>query len=755
MTDRIINGAPMVLSLGAEDVTRRLALKQPIPTPQHFPKQYIFAADGTSESEPCTSAKAVLLYGAETFNVKGPYHNHSTNHAKGMVAKGNTIMYQRVIPDDAGPRANLTVYADVLPTDIPVYLRTEDGSLQLDSFEEPIQKTVTVGGTVTPVTTPGFKIKFIREVTTTKTSDTDPMAVGFGQRSQKTGSQSAPGIVMVATPRVDGNGDPVLDPFTGLQYIDQVPTSGTVTSVMYPIYEQEVPFQTSKGNNRGHRLTPISGSSNSTFIEKFIATNRALPYSMQALQRATPTSSATVLKTLFGEQEVIVSFKKDAVDPISGASLYAADAFVQSYQNLLDARYEIVHGPFKTMHVYQENIDSLLERFHAAEVPHITLSPDIANNIPANYDKYDFTSDPEDKYLFNMFTGKTTKGYTYNSLIFANDGVDVIQFGASTNIYCGGGSDGTMNNETFDELVIRQMNRYLDPSDPVQNAAWHNESIFYDSGLGVEAKLSLLNAMALRKDVKVVLGTYVDGEPVLTIAQEIARATMLRTAARFFPESTYFGTPTCRAEIYPYSGLIRGSDYQKRVPTTYDIGSIFAGYMGSSDGKWKTSGDPEGQYEGGNIVRTMYDIRHVWIPDMTRVRYWDIGLNFVLTEDRETFFWPAYKTVYDDDSSPLNNSLNTMALCTLNKKAQAVWRAFTGVSKFTNPQFLRKINDHFSKSVEGIFDGRYTITPEATKTEADLRRRFSWTLPVKMLCRDTNTVMTTYVQVLAESDTEA
>jgi hypothetical protein len=93
-----------------------------------------------------------------------------------------------------------------------------------------------------------------------------------------------------------------------------------------------------------------------------------------------------------------------------------------------------------------------------------------------------------------------------------------------------------------------------------------------------------------------------------------------------------------------------------------------------------------------------------------------------------------------------------MALCTLNKKAQGVWRAFTGVSKFTNPQFLRRINEYFSKSVEGIFDGRYTIIPEATKTEADLRRRFSWTLPVKMICRDTNTVMTTYVQVLAESD---
>ena len=750
MTNRIINGAPRVLSLGAEDTTRRLILKQAIPTPQHFPKQFIFGADGPLTPEPCDQDKAALLYGADTFNVKNPYYNHSTNHALGMVAKGNTIMYQRVVPPNAGPRANVTIWADVLPADIPQYVRNADGSKALDGLDEPIQKMVGSLG----VTAPGFKIKFVRSVETVKTSDTDPTPLGFGIKTYRTGSQTGPGMVNVPTPRVDAvTGAPVLDA-AGVQIIDQVPTLGTITSQLVPVYELEVPFQTVKGNNRGHRLMPIVTENDSTFIDRFIAKNRALPYSMQSISRATATSSSVIEKTLFGEAEVIVSFNKDAVDPVTDESLYAADVFVQAYQNLLDARYETVYGPFGRMHVYQNNIDTLLGQLHAAEVPLIVTS-DPLNPNEINYNKYDFTSSPNDKYLYNMFTGKSTKGYEYKSLMFVNTGADIVQFGPSTNIYCAGGSDGTMDNATFDALVEQEMDRYLDPSDPVQNAAWHNESIFYDSGVGVSAKLKMLNAMALRKDIKVILGTYVDGEPVLTIAQEIARATTLRQAARQFVESTYFGTPTCRAEIYPYSGLVRGSSYKKRVSTTYDIGSIFANYMGASNGKWKSSGDPEGQYAGGNIVRTIYDIRHVWIPDTTRNRYWDIGLNFVLTEDRETFFWPAYKTVYDDDSSPLNNSLNTMALCTLNKKSQGVWRAFTGVSKFDNPQFLRKVNEYFSKSVEGIFDGRYEIVPDATKTEADLRRRFSWTLPVKMTCRDTNTVMTTYVQVLAQSDVVA
>lgn len=753
MTNRIINGAPRVLSLGAEDTTRRLSLKQPIPTPQYFPKQFIFGADGPSTPEPCPQEKAVLLYGTETFNVKGPYYNHSTNQALGTVEEGGINMYQRVIPPDAGPRANVTIWADVLPADIPQYVRNADGSKALDGLDEPIQKMIGTGPSATGVTAPGFKIKFVRSVETQKTSDTNPTSLNFGLKTYRTGSQTGPGIVMVPTPRVDGSGNPVLDG-SGVQIIDQVPTNGTITSQLIPIYELEVPFQTVKGNNRGHRLMPIVVENDSTFIDRFIAKNRALPYSMQAISRATPTSSAVVQKTLYNEAEVVVSFNKDAVDPVTDDSLYAADVFVQAYQNLLDERYETVYGPFGKMHVYQDNIDTLLGNLHAAEVP-LIVTTDPINPGEVNYNKYDFTSSAEDKYLYNMFTGKSTKGYEYKSLLFVNTGADIVQFGPSTNIYCAGGSDGTMNNTTFDALVEQEMARYLDPSDPVQNAAWHNESVFVDSGLGMNAKLSLLNAMAMRKDVKVVLGTYTDGEPVLTIAQEIARATTLRQAARQFLESTYFGTPTCRAEVYPYSGLVRGSTYKKRVSSTYDISKIFTRYMGASNGKWKSSADPEGQYAGGNIVRSIYDIRHVWIPDTTRNRYWDIGLNFILTEDRETFFWPAYKTVYDDDSSPLNNSLNTLALCTLNKKAQGVWRAFTGVSKFDNPQFLRKVNEYFSKSVEGIFDGRYEIVPDATKTEADLRRRFSWTLPVKMTCRDTNTVMTTYVQVLAQSDVVA
>ena len=41
-------------------------------------------------------------------------------------AEGNACMYQRVIPDDAGPEATITFWLDVLETTVDLYERNED-----------------------------------------------------------------------------------------------------------------------------------------------------------------------------------------------------------------------------------------------------------------------------------------------------------------------------------------------------------------------------------------------------------------------------------------------------------------------------------------------------------------------------------------------------------------------------------------------------------------------------------------------------
>jgi hypothetical protein len=187
------------------------------------------------------------------------------------------------------------------------------------------------------------------------------------------------------------------------------------------------------------------------------------------------------------------------------------------------------------------------------------------------------------------------------------------------------------------------------------------------------------------------------------------------------------------------SGLIRNNQYTKRLPLTYEVAIKAARYMGASNGRWKNGAHFDGA--PGSIVEAMNDINIKWVPTSVRNRNWDIGLNWVQAYDRRSFFFPAFKTVYEDDTSVLNSFITAMACCYLNKVAHATWREFSGVSYLTNVQFLERINAHVTKLTEGRFDGRFVIQPAAYIDEYDALRGYSWHLPIKIYSPSMKTSM--------------
>jgi hypothetical protein len=217
-----------------------------------------------------------------------------------------------------------------------------------------------------------------------------------------------------------------------------------------------------------------------------------------------------------------------------------------------------------------------------------------------------------------------------------------------------------------------------------------------------------------------------------------------------YPESDYFGTPVLRGMIVGRSGKLRNSQFTKTLPLTAEIAIKSAKYMGASNGRWKNGSHFDGA--PGSVVSYMYDINITWVPASVRNRNWDVGLNWVQAYDRRSYFFPALKTVYDDDTSVLNSYITAMAIAQLNKVAHAAWREFTGTSHLTNAQFAQRLNDFVSNNVRGRFDERFVIVPDATFTDLDLLRGFSWTLPIKIYAANMKTVMTTYVQAYRIED---
>ena len=692
MTTPIVNAAPMVSELGTQDLSTRQLPRVPEAIPQHLPKFFLFAQKGPVEPLLVSGAELVNAFGINTFDPRGKYFNHSTAFVNGVNSLGNAMMIKRVIPADAGPKSSLIVWLDVLPTTVDVYTRNSDGSIKLDSLGDPIVAS----------TTPGYKVKYI-----VTNHPTVADAQNFGQ------------LTIVPGDQVDNNTD--------------------IQSQRYPLFELELSSEGEDGNLAGIRFWAPTTATESSMPNKMMSTYSAYPYYISVIRRPDALSSPVQVATLFGEQKMMVTLKPGTIDPMTGQQLFLGDTFVQAYQNLSDPLYPKVYGDFGRMKVYSNNIDTLQTMFHAAEVPFINQYSD-------------FTADPAQKYLYNILSGVTSSNTPYNSLIFV-DAPNSTRFSDYTNVYASGGSDGTMTDDAFAQLVTQEMNAYLDPNDPVQEKAVNVESIFYDTGFPIATKMALMNSIAVRKDTAVILGVYDVNGPLLTASEENSIAISLRTRLQMFPESDYFGTPVLRGMIVGRSGQIRNSVFTKHVPLTYEVAMKCAAYMGASDGRWKSGSNFDGA--PGSIVSYMTDISITWVPVSVRNRNWDVGLNWVQAFDRTSYFFPAFKTVYADDTSVLNSLSTMLAVGQLNKIANETWRVFSGVDHLTNAQLVKQTNDYFTSRVKNRFDGKFVIVPDAQITDMDNLRGFSWTMPIRLYANNMKTVLTTYVQAYRMSDLNA
>ncbi len=689
MANQIVNAAPMVIDRGTQDLSTRLVPRTPEAIPQHLPKFYLFTEKGPTEPQLVVGAERDNVFGSKTFDLRGKYANHSTVFANLANAEANTCMIQRVVPDDAGPESNIILWLDVLPTTVDIYDRDIAGKIILDGSGLPTILS----------TTAGFKFKWVLSSNST-TLD----AANFGLLT------SIPG--------------------------DQTDVATSTQSVRYPILELKASSVGSYGDLIGIRLNAPTIDSSSSLPTKMMSVEKAYPYLISVIKKLDVNASPTVVNTLFGESKTFTTFKPGTIDPLTDQELYIGDTFIDKYQNITDPRYAKAYGDFGTIHVYETYLDTILTDFYNAEVAFIDSFSDITTNI-------------DSKHLLNIVTGVSSFNSPYHALKMVSDTNSVL-FSDFTNVYASGGSDGTLTDAIHASKVEQELARYLDINDQVQDIAVNVESIMYDSGFPLSTKYALINFIGVRKDTFVVLGTHDVNDRILTASEEHSLAIALRTRLQSFPESDYFGTPVMRGLIEGRSGKIRNSQFKKDVPLTAEILIKSARYMGASDGKWKNGFHFDGA--PGSIIDSMFDINITWVPTNIRNQNWDVGLNWVQAYDRKSYFFPALKTVYNNDTSVLNSYLTAMAIANLNKVAHATWREFSGVANLTNAQLVSRVNDFVSNKVKGIYDGRFVIQPDAFITDLDLLRGYSWTLPIRIYAANMKTVMTTYVQAYRIED---
>jgi hypothetical protein len=685
MSSTIVNAAPMTMMLGTQDLSTRQLVPVPEAIPTHLPKIYGYAQKGPTTAQLVSGADMSAMYGVDSFDLRKPFATHATVLANLINAQGNAIMFERVVPVDAAPAASIALYLDVLPTLIPVYARNPDGTYQLDVNGQPL---AVVGSTV-----PGFKVKWVKDVV----------------KYDITGAS-----LFGVAPIVPG---------------DQTDAVSLVQSTRYPIVELNVSSIGSYGNNIGLRMWAPTSKSASPIDDRLITNEKAYPFRMSCVSRPDVLTTPSTVVTNFAEQFINVTFKPNTINRNTDAVVSISDVFVQAYQDLGNPTTPPQFGPFGSMHVYDANVAFLLNEFYAAELPLITGFSD-------------FTGEAGEEFRFNFISGVSSSAVPYTSFQVISDTVNSVRLTENVTVYAAGGTDGTMNEDLFGGLVANAVTEYANINSFLLDSAKYPESIMYDSGFPLATKYAMTSFIAIRKDTALVLSTHDVNGPTLTASEESSLAIALRTRLQMYPESEFFGTSTMRAMIVGRSGVLLNSQYRKRLPLTLEIATKAAMYMGAGNGKWKP-GFSFDQAPNNNVSMFGSDtVNVVYTPAAVRNKDWANGLVWVDSYDRRSLYFPALKTVYDNDTSVLNSFFTMMACVELEKVGERARRRFSGVSSLSNAQLIERVNTFVTDNTLDRFDSRFVIQSNAYFTAADIARGYSWTLAIKIYAPNMKTVMT-------------
>ena len=694
----IVNAAPMVIDLGTRDLSTRTVPANPLTIPQHLPKLYIFAEQGPAgptyidfDTESLTQ-----VYGDDTFDITKKYYTHQSPFIEAIASAGNNCVIHRLFAPDAKDTANLALYLDVLPVQVPLYVKNTDGSLSLDNAGNPIPQLDSNGD---PITIAGFKVAWI----------TDKTVANIGEYQR--------GLLTIR------NG---------------VQVDGTTQSKQIPIFEFAASTAGEAGCKLATKLYPALETDLVPFPSDILNDGKFYPYYFQLVKISDAvTGKTTPVLNSFGAQYSKFIIKENGRDPASTAVIDLKKVVTDQYIDL-DVNLQTGLG---TVYTYQENLDLLLGQFYDAE-----------KNISDSHRDTVITNTADNRYALNILSFTSSNGSPYQAIKMV-DTATSIRPTKNTNLFLSGSTDGTITEDLLDRLVAEDMDNYNNILHEYNDLVLHPESVIYDSGFVLATKKAIAKFISRRKDTFVTLATYSHVSPSIQLSDQYSVGIALKTMLELYPESATFGTPVSRGLIAGGSGYLIDSLYIKRVPLTYEIAYRAARFMGASNGAWKNGFCFD--RAPLSLITQIKNIDVTWVPTPTRNVLWNVGVNFVLNYKIRTQFFPALQTVYENDTSVLNSYFTVVAIAYLNKVAHAAWREFSGCVSLTNAQLEEKVNQFVLDQVKDKFDGMFVIVPNATVTELDAIRGYSWTLPIKIYSQNSKTVMTTYCEARRYSDLEA
>ncbi|QBO64009.1 hypothetical protein Goslar_00217 [Escherichia phage vB_EcoM_Goslar] len=472
--------------------------------------------------------------------------------------------------------------------------------------------------------------------------------------------------------------------------LGQLTATGGAQSNYYPILDGLVSWRGAEGDNIGIRLeAPTALSSNPTRTD-IIERIGAFLYRIQFVERKSSRTAPTVIRTISGMEQETFALQEGVIQPDDETDLSFGKVVVDAYE-YNETGNTPIFAPMDQMHLYQKNIDDVVKMLYESERK---VNNDLLTDV-------EFVEGQ-----MNIFTGVDYNGIPYQTIEVLDADQGGAIFDGTSTFYAIDGSDGDVNWDTFDALAKQQFESFGNMGEDLEDMAFYPFSIVYDIGYKVDTKKAMANVLSLRPDVMIIASTHTWKGVELNVDEESSMGAMLRNYYRLHPESVLYNTPACRAAVFMQYGESIEAPSLGKVPLTLEVANKLATYMGASDGVIRGTRIDNNP---GNVVTTMRKINKTYRNATVRDRDWENGLNYVQTYNRNSNFFPAWGTIYNNDRSVWRSLINVIIGCDLTRVCYRLWAETTGTTGMDETLFLKLMGERFLEYTTGRYNDHVTV----------------------------------------------
>ncbi|MEY6748604.1 hypothetical protein AB9A94_14510 [Escherichia coli] len=472
--------------------------------------------------------------------------------------------------------------------------------------------------------------------------------------------------------------------------LGQLTATGGAQSNYYPILDGLVSWRGAEGDNIGIRLeAPTALSSNPTRTD-IIERIGAFLYRIQFVERKSSRTAPTVIRTISGMEQETFALQEGVIQPDDETDLSFGKVVVDAYE-YNETGNTPIFAPMDQMHLYQKNIDDVVKMLYESESK---VNNDLLTDV-------EFVEGQ-----MNIFTGVDYNGIPYQTIEVLDADQGGAIFDGTSTFYAIDGSDGDVNWDTFDALAKQQFESFGNMGEDLEDMAFYPFSIVYDIGYKVDTKKAMANVLSLRPDVMIIASTHTWKGVELSVDEESSMGAMLRNYYRLHPESVLYNTPACRAAVFMQYGESIEAPSLGKVPLTLEVANKLATYMGASDGVIRGTRIDNNP---GNVVTTMRKINKTYRNATVRDRDWENGLNYVQTYNRNSNFFPAWGTIYNNDRSVWRSLINVIIGCDLTRVCYRLWAETTGTTGMDETLFLKLMGERFLEYTTGRYNDHVTV----------------------------------------------